>query len=111
MTPSKSQQAQAIAEIPRQRQRAAFFADDEALTRALQAGHPGAPAELFDRYGSHIQAVLVNVMGVDQELPDLLHESFAQAFKSVHQLKEGARLKAWLTRIAVFTARGCIRRR
>ena len=83
MNPSKSQDAQAIAEIPRQRRTAGFFADDEALTRALQAGHPGAPAELFDRYGSHIQGVLVNVMGIDQELPDLLHESFAFWFIAV----------------------------
>ncbi len=88
-----------------------FLGDDVALTQALQSGHPNAPAELFDRYGQHIQRVLVNVLGVDDELPDLLHETFAQAFKSVDKLRDGARLKAWLTRIAVFTACGCIRRR
>ncbi len=91
--------------------RARFLGDDAALTRALQNGHPGAPAELFDRYGGHIQRVLVNVIGVDQEIADLLHETFAQAFKSIASLKQGDRLKAWLTRIAVFTARGCLRRR
>ncbi len=99
-------------EGPRLAERAVgFLGDDELLTRALQNGHPGAPAELFDRYANHIERVLVNVMGIDQELPDLLHETFAQAFKNAHQLKDGARLKAWLTRIAVFTARGCLRRR
>ncbi len=91
--------------------RVVFLGDDKLLTRALQNGHPGAPAELFDRYANHIERVLVNVMGMDQELPDLLHETFAQAFKNAHQLKDGGRLKAWLTRIAVFTARGCLRRR
>ena len=88
-----------------------FVGDDAALAEALKQGHPGAPAELFDRYGNHIQRVLVNVMGVDQELPDLLQETFARAFKNAGQLEDGARLKAWLTRIAVFTARGCIRSR
>ena len=91
--------------------RLGFVGDDVALAEALKQGHPNAPAELFDRYGNHIQRVLVNVMGVDQELPDLLQETFARAFKNAGQLEDGARLKAWLTRIAVFTARGCIRSR
>ncbi len=91
--------------------RLGFVGDDLALADALKQGHPGAPAELFERYGNHIQRVLVNVMGVDQELPDLLQETFARAFKNAGQLEDGARLKAWLTRIAVFTARGCIRSR
>ncbi len=85
--------------------------DDASLAQALQQGHPAAPAELFDRYGNHIQRVLVNVMGVDQEIPDLVHETFARAFKNIGQLEDGERLKAWLTRIAVFTARGLIRSR
>ena len=88
-----------------------FLGDDEALTRALQSGHPRAPAELFDRYGRHIQRVVVNLIGIDHEIPDLVHETFAQAFKSIAQLNDGARLKAWLTRIAVFTVRSCLRRR
>lgn len=88
-----------------------FLGDDAALVAALNNGHPGAPAELFDRYGGHVQAVLVNVLGVDDELPDLLQETFAQAFAGVGKLRDGNKLKAWLSRIAVFTARGCIRRR
>ena len=37
--------------------------------------------------------------------------TFAQILSSVHGLDEPARLKAWITRVAVFTARGWIRRR
>jgi RNA polymerase sigma-70 factor, ECF subfamily len=88
-----------------------FTGDDEALVEALQQGHPGAPAALFDRYGGHVQRVLANVMGVDPELADLLHEVFAQAMRSIRSIRDGQQLKAWITRIAVFTARGCIRAR
>lgn len=91
--------------------RIGFSGEDRALVAALVAGHPGAPAALFDRYGAHVQRVLASALGVDQELPDLLHEVFAQALGSVAKLEDPERLKAWLTRIAVFTARGCIRRR
>lgn len=88
-----------------------FPGDDAALHAALVQGHPGAPAALFDRYGAHIQRVLANVLGMDDELPDLLHEVFARALRSVDQVQDGAKLKAWLCCVAVYTARGCIRAR
>lgn len=88
-----------------------FTGDDAALHTALVQGHPGAPAALFDRYGEHVHRVLANVLGIDSELPDLLHEVFARALRNVQQLDDGDKLKSWLSRIAVFTARGCIRSR
>jgi RNA polymerase sigma-70 factor (ECF subfamily) len=87
------------------------LADDATLVEALRAGHPQAPTELFDRYGAHVEAVLANVMGLDPDLGDLLHEVFARALAGIFGLKEGERLKAWLTAIAVFTARSVIRAR
>jgi RNA polymerase sigma-70 factor, ECF subfamily len=91
--------------------RIGFAGDDAVLVRALLSGHPGAPAELFDRYGAHVERVLAAVLGVDDELPDLLHEVFARALADVGALDQPDRLRAWLTSIAVHTARGCIRRR
>jgi RNA polymerase sigma-70 factor (ECF subfamily) len=41
----------------------------------------------------------------------LLHEVFVQALRSIQSVQDGTRLKAWLTTIAVYTARGCIRKR
>jgi len=55
--------------------------------------------------------VIARIMGADPELPDLLHEVFVQALRSIHQVDDGTRLKAWLTTVAVYTARGCIRKR
>lgn len=84
---------------------------DADLVRALRAGEPGAPAMLYDRYAERVRRVLARILGVDSELPDLLHECFAHALSSIGTLDDPERLGGWLTSIAVFTARGCIRRR
>lgn len=88
-----------------------FQGDDESLVAALKARHPGAMEALFNRYGSHAQRVLVRVLGFDSQLPDILHEVFIEAFTNIDSIRDGARLKAWITTIAVYTARQRIRRR
>ncbi len=91
--------------------RIGFTGDDSALVEALRRGDPGAPAALYDRYASYLRRVLARVLGVDDELPEVLHETFAQALSSIDKIQDPERLKGWLVRIAVFTARGTIRRR
>jgi RNA polymerase sigma-70 factor (ECF subfamily) len=93
------------------RHKGGFEGDDAALVAALRSGDPAARAALFDRYGEHVQRVLINIMGFDTELADLLQEVFARALSSINTLSDGGKLKAWLASIAVFTARGCIRSR
>src|SRR5215211_6715267 len=84
---------------------------DELLVLALRARHPDAGTQLFDRYAPHVRRVLVRVMGPDTEILDLVHDVFVTALESVHRLVDPKALRAWLTQIAVFTARGRIRRR
>ena len=88
-----------------------FSGDDAALVAALKQKHPGAMEALYDRYGLLVQRVLLRVMGVDPTLPDMIQEVFVEAFSNVRSIKDGSRLQAWMTSIAVFTARGRIRRR
>jgi RNA polymerase sigma-70 factor, ECF subfamily len=88
-----------------------FTGDDAALVAAMRSGHPGATTTLFDRYGGHVRSVLARLIGVDSELADLLHDVFIAALDRIDQLNDPAQLKAWLTSIAVFTARGTIRKR
>jgi RNA polymerase sigma-70 factor (ECF subfamily) len=89
----------------------AFVGDENALVDGLQAGNPAARAALFDRYAHHVRRVLLRVLGPDPELADVLHDVFVEALSSVRQIEDGRLLKSWLTSVAVFTARGCIRRR
>jgi len=85
--------------------------DGASLLEALRAGEEHAAAALFDRYGEHVERVLARILGIDSELEDLLHEVFARALAGVKDVRDGALLKGWLTSIAVYTARECIRRR
>jgi RNA polymerase sigma-70 factor (ECF subfamily) len=84
---------------------------DELLVLSLRARHPDAGTQLFDRYAPHVRRVLVRVMGPDSEILDLVHDVFVTALESVHRLVDPKALRAWLTQIAVFTARARIRRR
>lgn len=84
---------------------------DELLVLALRARHPDAGTQLFDRYAPHVRRVLVRVMGPDSEILDLVHDVFVTALESVGRLVDPRALRAWLTQIAVFTARARIRRR
>ncbi len=84
---------------------------DAGLVIALRAGRRDAAAALFMRYGAHVRRVLTRVLGPDPDIPDLLQDVFVAALESVNRLSDPSALKAWLSRIAVFTARGRIRRR
>lgn len=88
-----------------------FVGDDVALVAALKAGHPGANLALFERYSKHVQRVLARILGIDSELPELLHDVFIHAFESIGSIKDASRLKAWLSSLAVHTAIACIRYR
>ncbi len=85
--------------------------DGRLLARALKEGRPEAMEAFYDRYASHVQRILVRIVHVDLEISELLQEVFVEAFTSIRTLRDDARLKAWLTSIAVFTARKHIRRR
>lgn len=85
--------------------------DNAMLVEALRLGDVRASAALFDTYGRHVERLLVRVLGPDPEVEDLLHDVFAQALANIDQLRDPARLKGWLTRMTVFTARGSLRRR
>jgi len=86
-------------------------ADEATLVRALVAGNGAARVELFDRYAPYVQRILARVLGPDPELADLLHEVLCRALDQIGTLDDPGALKAWLTSVAVFTAREQIRRR
>jgi len=66
---------------------------------------------LFDRHAPKIERLLWSLLGPEPEAEDLLHEVFLRALEGIHDLEEPARLKSWLTGIAVHTGREWIRRR
>lgn len=88
------------------------LADDEALVAALKARRSEALDTLIERHGSHLRRVLARILGAqDSEAADVMQEVTMSAWQSIGGLSDARALKAWLTQIAVFTARGLIRRR
>jgi RNA polymerase sigma-70 factor (ECF subfamily) len=87
-------------------------AGDADLAAALRAEEPWAAAALVERYGALVRRVLMRTLGSsDSEHADLVQEVFIKAWKGACTLSDGRSLKPWILRIAVFTARGAIRRR
>jgi RNA polymerase sigma-70 factor, ECF subfamily len=84
---------------------------DEALVAALRESRSDAAATLFDRYAVHVRRVLARVLGPDPDILDLVQDVFVTALESIHKLEEPRALRAWLTQIAIFSARTRIRRR
>lgn len=84
---------------------------DADLVAAIQRGDDTARAELFDRHAGTVRRVLARVLGADQDLPDALQDVFLHAFANLENLREPARVKHWLVGIAVYVARGIIRKR
>jgi RNA polymerase sigma-70 factor (ECF subfamily) len=87
------------------------YGSDEQLVLALRRGDRAAMAELVRRHGPYVERVLARILGVDGELPDLLHDVFLNAMSSIRSLENPSLLKEWLRGVAVFVARGCLRRR
>lgn len=86
--------------------------EDLELVAGLRAGADWAPALLMSRHGPHVRRVLMRLLGSqDDETADLFQEIMTAAWKGIAQLEEPAALVAWLTRIAVFTARSRLRAR
>lgn len=85
---------------------------DSPLAVALRAGEGSAVAQLFDLYGSHVERVLIRTIGRDAEMEDMVQDVFLGAYRSGPNYQgDDTQLKAWISRIAVFTARGYLRKR
>lgn len=82
------------------------------LADAMRSADPRAVAKLFDLYGAHVERVLIRTIGRDHELDDMVQDVFLGAYKSgCNYQGNDEQLKAWISRIAVFTARGYLRKR
>ena len=86
-------------------------ADNTALVAALGRGEAAAWEELVDRFGPHVQRLVAGALGVDADLADIVQDVFVRVMERIHQLRDPAALKGWIASVAVFSARGHIRRR
>jgi RNA polymerase sigma-70 factor (ECF subfamily) len=90
---------------------AASEIDDVALVAALVRNQPWARVMLVQRFEPLIERLVAGALGFDPDLADIVNDVFVRVFENVHQLKDPAALRGWIASLAVFTARGHIRKR
>ncbi|MEY2929378.1 MAG: hypothetical protein RL033_127 [Pseudomonadota bacterium] len=87
------------------------FLSDAALVDGLKLRQAAAIHTFYERYSGRVLRILHRLLGNERELADVHHDVFARALHSIRGLKDPERLEAWLTSVAVFTARSTIQRR
>ncbi len=87
------------------------FDDDAALVAALRRGDGRARVALVERFEPLVERLVAGALGIDSEIPDVVQDVFVAVLEGVHKLKDASALRSWIATLAVFTARGRIRRR
>jgi RNA polymerase sigma-70 factor, ECF subfamily len=96
---------------PPRRRGVVAYASDEALVQGLRSRNPAALSAFHERFSGHVLRVLGRLLGGSRDLSDAHHDTFVRALSSLATLRDPAALKAWMTSVAVFTARTNIQRR
>jgi len=70
----------------------------------VRSGSAWAKAELFHRNARAVNALAVRLLGRNEDVDDLVQDSFVQAFSSLDQLRDPDAFGAWLSTIVVHAA-------
>lgn len=90
---------------------AVTYADDADLVAALRRGEGRARVILVERYEPLVERLVAGALGIDGEIADVVQDVFVAVFEGLRGLKDASALRSWIATLAVFTARGRIRRR
>ena len=90
---------------------AVSYNDDAELVAALHRGDRAARTVLVQRYEPLVERLVAGALGIDSEISDVIQDVFVGVFEGIRGLKDASALRSWIATLAVFTARGRIRRR
>jgi len=76
------------------------LSDEEIATRAAE-GSLGSFEELVFRYGARLHHFLRHKIQTDQDIEDLVQETFLKAFRNIARFDPGQKFSTWLYTIAV----------
>jgi RNA polymerase sigma-70 factor (ECF subfamily) len=85
--------------------------DELELARRCACGDRAAQRELFQDHKRSVHAALFRILGNNNEIEDLLQETFLQVLKSIGSFRGDAALGTWISRITTRVAFSYIRRR
>jgi len=75
--------------------------DDASLVERLRQQDEAAFDALYLRYARYLAGVVFRLLGADDEIDDVLQESFVDAVEGIDSLEDTSRLRWWLVTIAV----------
>lgn len=81
------------------------------LVLAAQSGCQVAFKELWDLYSRRVYRTLLGIMKNPQDAEDALQDAFLRAFVALDSFEGRANFYTWLTRIAINSALGILRKR
>ena len=84
---------------------------DAALVVAARAGEKWAQEALFRRHARMVNGLAFRLLGRDEDLDDLVQESFLSALRGLDRLAQPQAFAAWLGAIVVRSAHKLLRRR
>jgi RNA polymerase sigma-70 factor (ECF subfamily) len=84
---------------------------DAALVLSAREGDVGAQAALFRRYVRRATGIAYRLLGADDEVDDVVQESFTSALAKLGSLKDPQAFASWFATIVTGTAIAAIRRR
>src|SRR6202012_5006944 len=84
---------------------------DAALVVAARGGEPWALEALFRRHAPRLNAVAFRILGRDDEIDDLVQDTFVAAFASLQRLADPNAFASWIASILVRQGLKKIRRR
>lgn len=84
---------------------------DAALVVASRAGEKWAQEALFRRHARMVNGLAYRLMGRDEDIDDLVQDSFLSAFRGLDRLANPQAFASWLGSIVVRTAHKLLRRR
>jgi RNA polymerase sigma-70 factor, ECF subfamily len=84
---------------------------DAALVVAARANEAWAKEALFRRYAKVVNGLAYRLVGHDEDLDDLVQDSFVEAWRSLHRLDNPQAFCSWLCSIVVRTTHKMLRRR
>ena len=75
--------------------------DDRSLVERAREGDERAFAQLYRRHARYLAGVIYRIMGDEQELDDVIQETFVDAADQLDQIRDAERVRPWLVRVAV----------
>ena len=84
---------------------------DAEVLRLIQQGGAEGAAALYDHVGAQVDATVWRLLGADHDHDDVVHDILCTMLEKANQVRDAARLRGWVRRVAITRVINELRRR